>query len=372
MNKFFNEINKNFGFGCMRLPMLNEKDVDFDQVSIMVDDFIKQGFNYFDTAHVYIGGQSEEAIKRCLATRYKRDQFVLTNKLSPNCFNSEEDIVPFLNMQLEACGVEYFDFYLMHALNKTSYENKYKRFNAFKVAEQLKKEGKIKHIGMSFHDSAEVLDLILTEQPCIECVQIQLNYLDYEDASIQSRQCYEVCVKHHKPVIIMEPVKGGSLIRLPNEAFEVLKGLNVSAPNLAIRFAASHNQVMMVLSGMSNIEQMNDNLSFMKDFKPLNNNEFEGASKIAAIIRAKHMIACTGCRYCVDGCPKNIMIPDLFACYNANKYYGDKNANGYYRQHTTNHGKPSECLKCGKCENSCPQHLHIRDLLVEVDKEFSK
>lgn len=369
---YFDDVKKNFGFGCMRLPMA-DGEVDKDEFCRMVDRFISEGFNYFDTAHGYLGGRSEKAIKECLTSRYPRDTYILTDKLTSSFFNSEADIRPFFESQLEICGVEYFDFYLMHAQNKENFE-KYKACRAYETAFELKKEGKIRHVGLSFHDRAEVLDNILTTYPDVEVVQIQLNYADYEDPAVQSRLCYEVCRKHGKPVIVMEPVKGGTLVNLPEPAKKILNDLNGgSAASYAIRFAAGFEGIFMTLSGMSNMEQMNDNLSYMKDFKPLDSTERAAVSKVCEIIKSEHMIACTACRYCTDGCPKHISIPDLFACMNAKKIYRDWNVDYYYENvYTKQGGKASDCIACGKCEKVCPQHLKIRDLLKEVAAEFEK
>lgn len=369
----FDNIKKNFGFGCMRLPMLENGEVDIAQTSKMVDEFLAQGFNYFDTAHGYLDGKSELVLKECLTKRYKREEYILTDKLTKPYFNKQEDIRPFFESQLEACGVEYFDFYLMHAQSKSVFEY-FKKCKAYETALELKNEGKIKHFGISFHDTAEVLDEILTEYPQVEVVQIQFNYLDYDDPVVQSRKCYEVCRRHNKPVIIMEPVKGGYLVNLPEDAKEILEALHGGSPaSYAIRFAASFDGVMMVLSGMSNTEQMNDNLSYMKEFVSLNDTEMEAVKKVADVLHSKHMIPCTACRYCVAGCPKNISIPDLFACMNAKTVFKDWNADYHYNNvHTVHNGKASECIKCGKCEQICPQHLKIRDLLVQVADVFEK
>lgn len=368
-NKFFDNIKTNFGFGCMRLPM-NGKEVDYEETCKMVDTFIENGFNYFDTAHGYIGERSEIALRECLVKRYPREDYILVNKLTNAYFTGEEEIRPLFESQLEACGVEYFDFYLMHAQNAEYFE-KYKKCRAYEIAFELKEEGKVKHVGLSFHDEAVVLDQILTEYPEIEVVQIQFNYVDYEDPAIESRKCYEVCVKHNKPVIVMEPVKGGNLINLPREAQEVFDELKGgSNASYAIRFAASFDNIMMVLSGMSNMAQMEDNISYMKDFKPLTEKEHEAINKVCDIFKAQKLIPCTACKYCVDGCPKKISIPDLFADMNAKKVYGQ--GDWYYMVHTQNAGKASDCIKCGKCENVCPQHLKIRELLEEVSKTFDK
>ena len=366
------KVKKNFGFGCMRLPM-NGDQVDIAETTRMVDEFLAQGFNYFDTAHGYIGGKSELALKECLTSRYPREAYSLTDKLTDSYFKTETDIRPFFESQLEACGVDYFDFYLMHAQNADNFK-KFKACRAYETAFALKAEGRIRHVGLSFHDRAEVLDQILTEYPQVEVVQIQFNYLDYDDIAVQSRKCYEVCRKHGKPVLVMEPVKGGSLVNLPEEAKKVLDDLHGGSPaSYAIRFAAGFPGMMMVLSGMSNMEQMKDNLSYMRDFKPLNETELAAVNKVQEIFHKMNMIPCTACRYCVEGCPKQISIPDLFAIMNIKQLHHDWNADYYYEEvHTAPGRRASDCLKCGKCEKICPQHLPIRKLLEEVAKEFDK
>ena len=372
-NPFFPEIHGNFGFGCMRLPMKDGK-VDYDEFCRMAEAFIASGLNYFDTAHGYIGGQSETAIRDCVAKRYDRGKFLLTDKLTTPYFNKEEDIRPFFESQLQLCGVDYFDFNLIHAQDRNNYQ-KYKRCRAYETAWQLKQEGKIRHFGISFHDKAEVLDMILTEHPEIEIVQIQFNYVDYEDASVESRKVYEVCEKHGKPVIVMEPVKGGSLVNLPAEADKILRELHGgSNASYALRFAASFPNMAMVLSGMSNMAQMEDNLSAMKDFVPLSENEMEAVHKVCDIFRSLNLLPCTGCRYCVDEsqCPKGIRIPDMFSSLNAHEAFHNWNTGYYYNNVITGegHGKASECIRCGKCEKVCPQHLPIRELLKKVATTF--
>ncbi len=361
-NSYFDNIQKNFGFGFMRLPMQGEA-VDIPQTKKMVDLFLERGFNYFDTAHGYLGGQSELALKECLTSRYPRERYILTNKLSGNYFSSQEEILPLFQQQLEACGVDYFDFYLMHAQNRQRFQE-YKQRRAYETVLELKQAGKVRHLGISFHDRAEVLDEILTEYPQIEVVQLQFNYVDYEDEKVESRKCYEVCQKHGKPVIVMEPVKGGSLVNLPEPAQRVLDGLNGgSNASYAIRFAAGFPGVMMVLSGMSTLEQVQDNTGFMADFRPLDDREAAAIEQVRVIFRNQGLIPCTGCRYCTEVCPQGIPIPELFAALNAKRQSQTPAAD-------IPGGKPTDCVRCGQCEKICPQELTIRELLTVVSAEL--
>ena len=363
MNKFFPEIKKNFGFGCMRLPKTGD-DIDQAAFCAMIDKFIADGFNYFDTARPYHGGMSEKMLKVCLAQRHDRSEFLLANKLSPTYFDKEEEIRPLIEDQLATCGVAYFDFYLMHAMSAERHQ-KYLDTRAYEIAQELKAEGKLRHVGMSFHDSAEVLDKILTDRPELEFVQLQFNYVDYNDPKVQSRLCYEVCRKHGKPVLVMEPVKGGTLVNLPEAALELLP--DGSPASYAIRYAAGFEDIIMVLSGMSNMEQMEDNLSYMADFKPLSQQEHEAIDKVRTLYQAQHKIPCTACRYCVDGCPAGIPIPDIFALQNAKLGKEEYDAAAYGSFPAT----VTDCVDCGQCESACPQNLKIRDLLKEVEKSFT-
>ena len=369
MNKY--GIKKNFGFGCMRLPK-KDGDIDYETVCRLFDTFLENGFNYFDTAHGYHNGLSEVALKRCLTSRHDRSEYLITNKLSHNFFSTNEEIRPLFEEQLKATGVDYFDFYLMHAQNADIFE-KFKACRAYETALALRDQGRIRHFGISFHDKATVLEQILTEYPQIEVVQIQFNYADYEDASVESRKVYEVCEKFGKPVIVMEPVKGGNLVKLPDEAHQVLADLHGgSDASYAIRFAAGFPQMFMVLSGMSDMDQINDNVGFMKDFRPLDKRERAAVDKVCEIFRSMNLIPCTDCRYCVDGCPMGIRIPRLFSCMNSKKRFKDWNADFYYETITAKTAKASDCVQCGQCEEACPQHLPIRELLQQVAAEFEK
>ena len=298
--------------------------------------------------------QERNGAEGVLTSRYPRDRYILTDKLTANYFKTEADIRPLFESQLAACGVDYFDFYLMHAQGTTNYPH-FKACRAYETAFALKAERKVRHVGISFHDRAEVLELILTEYPDIEVVQIQFNYVDYDDPAVQSRKCYEICRKFNKPVLVMEPVKGGNLVNLPEEAKAVLEDLHSGSPaSYAIRLAAGFPGMMIVLSGMSNLQQMEDDLAFMRDFKPLNETELAAVKKVQEIFRSKQLIPCTSCRYCTDGCPKHISIPDLFATMNTKQLYHDWNADYYYNVvHTAPGRRVSDCLKCGKCEKAC-------------------
>ena len=365
------KIKKNFGFGFMRLPR-NGEEVDLEQTTRMVDAFMEAGFNYFDTAHGYLGGQSETALRHCLTTRYPRESYVLTNKLSGNFFKTEADILPVFEDQLEACGVDYFDFYLMHAQSRNNFQQ-YKDCRAYETAMALKEAGRIRHMGISFHDTADVLDQILTEYPQIEVVQLQFNYLDFDDTSVQARECWEVCRKHGKPVIVMEPVRGGSLVNLPEQAQAILDTLQGgSNASYAIRFAASFEGIMMVLSVMSNLDMVVENCGFMKSFQPLTDAEHEAIAQVRNYFKSQNLIPCTECRYCTEVCPQGVKIPELFGCLNSKKRFNSWTADLRYENIVKESAGPAECVKCGMCENACPQHLQIRDLLEDVAAQFEK
>ncbi len=372
---------KKLGFGLMRLPQNDANDpanIDIGQVKKMVDMFMEKGFTYFDTAWMYNGFASEKAAKTALVERYPRDSFTLATKLHAGYVNSLEDRDKVFNTQLEKTGAGYFDYYLLHGIEKEMLE-KYEKFDCFQWLQKKKEDGLVRHIGFSFHDTPELLDKILTAHPEMEFVQLQINYLDWESPWIHSRGCYEVARKHNKPVIVMEPVKGGTLAKIPETAENLFKqhSPDMSISSWAIRFAASLEGVMVVLSGMSDIAQMKDNLGYMEELVPLTDDEKAMCFKAAEIINEKIAIPCTGCSYCTDGCPKHIAIPQYFSLYNEDMR--ERLDEKGWTVNFTNYdilngkfGKASDCIGCAHCEGVCPQHLPIIENLKKIASHYGK
>ena len=367
--KIFTEMPK-LGFGLMRLPRLEDKSIDVEQVKVMADMFLAAGMKYFDTAFVYEG--SEEAIRKALVERHPRDSYYLATKLNARVAANAEEAKKQIETSLERTGAGYFDFYLLHALqeeNVAAYED----YGCWDYVRQLKEEGKIRHYGFSFHSTPQRLDQLLSEHPDVEFVQLQLNYADWENPNVQSKACYETARRHGKPIVVMEPVKGGTLASPPQTVREVLKAAapEASLASWAIRYAASLPGVMVVLSGMSNIAQMEDNLSYMKDFRALSEAEQQVITDARKALAAVPQIPCTACHYCTEGCPMQIRIPEIFSALNTKLIWGqEENAKRSYQRVTADSGKASDCIQCLQCEGACPQHIEITSWLQRAASEL--
>ena len=366
-----------FGFGCMRLPVQQAdqpESFDFEKIQQLFDAFLEKGFTYFDTAYTYHGYHGEEGVRKALVERHPRDSFQLATKLPLRDFKDEEDLERIFQEQLEHCGVEYFDYYLLHNMGTNVYE-KCRKYDAFGFVAKKKEEGRIKNIGMSFHDMPELLEEILSQYgDMLDFIQLQINYMDWEQPNVQSRRCLEIACKYGKPVTVMEPCKGGTLVNLPKEAEELLRRARSDASNAswAMRFAASQEGVTRVLSGMNTLEQVEDNAGTFLNFEPVTSEEQKIIDQVKEIIEKNTPIPCTGCAYCTHGCPKGIAIPEYFALYNSiSRTTGSFSSHAvYYNNMSLRHGKASDCIGCRQCERACPQHLPITDYLKDVAAKF--
>ncbi len=373
-------MQKKLGFGLMRLPLLDEKEatsIDLEQTKKMVDAFIERGFTYFDTAWMYCGFESENAVRKALVERYPRESYTLATKLHASFIKEKEDRDKVFEEQRRKTGVTYFDYYLIHDIEPDTYVV-YNKLDCFRWLVEKKEQGLVRKIGFSFHGDARLLEQVLTEHPEMEFVQLQINYLDWDSEKVQSQKCYDLCVKYNKPVIVMEPVKGGTLAKVPKSVEELFLGYHpdMSVPSWAIRFAASLDQVFMVLSGMSSMEQLLDNTGYMEDFKPLDEEETKIVFQAAELLKKDIAVPCTGCSYCTEGCPMQIAIPKYFSLYNIEKKIVKdstwKPQKENYEELAKTYGRASACIACGQCEGICPQHLPIIKYLEDVSACFEQ
>lgn len=368
-----NEINPMLGFGLMRLPQTDSK-IDTAKVCEMVDKYLQSGATYFDTAYVYHGGESERIVYDAIVSRYPRESFTVATKLPAWEMHSIDDRDKIFNAQLEKMGVDYIDYYLLHSVEDGNNYDKYVEYDCFNWAMEKKAQGLIKFFGFSYHGSPDLLVEILDKHPEIEFVQLQINYADWESDLINSRKLYEIVTSRNLPIIVMEPVKGGILAKMNPSIEEEFKKADseASIASWALRFVGSLPGIKVILSGMSNDEQMDDNLKTFANFKPLNEEELKLISKVNDMLNALSLVPCTGCRYCVDGCPSSISIPDIFTALNAKRTFPtDYRPNFVYGGLVDRgSGKASSCLECGQCEEVCPQHLNIIELLKEASGVF--
>lgn len=375
MEHYFGESTPKLGFGLMRLPKGKMGKIDLEQTKEMVDAFMKAGLTYFDTAYVYDGGDSERAIKAALVERYPRESYTLATKLCAWMgAHNEKTAKQQFYTSLERTGAGYFDYYLLHALQAGNYKI-YDKYHIWDFVKEQKEKGLIKHWGFSFHATPDILDEVLTAHPDAEFVQLQLNYADWENPNVTARENYEVARKHGKSIVVMEPVKGGALANPPKAVQKIFDDTNSSASyaSWAIRYAASLDGIITVLSGMSNMAQMEDNLSYMKDFRPLDAEEQKVIQKAQEAINGIKSIPCTACHYCTAGCPKQIPIPEIFAARNKQLVWGKlEEGKKDYAKATASAGTASDCISCGQCERACPQQIHVIERLADCAAVFGK
>ena len=375
MERYFGENTPKLGFGLMRLPRKGMGKIDIEQTKQMVDLFMQAGLTYFDTAYVYDNGDSERAAKAALVDRYPRESFTLATKLCAWMgAHNEQTAKQQFYTSLERTGAGYFDYYLLHALQAGNYKT-YDKYHIWDFVKEQKAKGLIRHWGFSFHATPDILDELLTDHPDAEFVQLQLNYADWENPQVAARENYEVARKHGKSIVVMEPVKGGALANPTKEVGKVLKEASPDASfaSWAIRYAASLDGIITVLSGMSNLEQMQDNLSYMKDFKPLNAQEQIAIRKAQELMHGIKSIPCTACHYCTAGCPKKIPIPEIFAARNQQLVWGQlEEGSRQYSKAVEGAGKAGECIACGQCERACPQQIDVITRLKDCAVQFDQ
>jgi len=369
MTRSFPEITGKLGFGCLRIPIV-DGDIDFKPTCELIDAFLASGNNYFDTSTIYLNGKSEETVRRCVAERYPRDSFKVGNKMTGRLFETIEDVNKAFDAQLQACGVEFFDFYMMHGLNREEYE-KYSRVGLFDWAQQMKAQGKMGHVGFSFHDSATLLEKILDEHPEMEFVQLQVNYADYRDETVQAEKCLQVCREHGKPVFVMEPNKGGILTgELPQAAAEIIARVaereNATVGQLGMLFCGSIPEVEVILSGMGSAREITENDAACRREERLSEESFNELLEVRPVLDASGRIECTQCHYCHDACPMSIDIPRLIGILNGCRAIKGGVQKCYYRTATTDRGKAGDCIGCRSCVSACPQELPIPDLMAEL------
>ena len=375
MERYFGEHTPKLGFGLMRLPKLENGEIDLDQVKKMVDLFMAAGQTYFDTAYVYDGGKSEEAARKALVERYDRSSFTLCTKLNAWMgAHDEESAKQQFFTSLKRTGAGYFDYYLLHALQPSNY-HLYEDWHLWDFVKEQKAKGLIRHWGFSFHATPEILEEVLEKHPDAELVQLQINYADWESEKVAARKCYEIARRHGKSIVVMEPIKGGALANPQPDVAALFKEAapQSSAASWAIRYAASLDGIITVLSGMSNLAQMRDNLSYMKDFQPLSDEEQAVIRKAQALLGAAKSIPCTACHYCTPGCPMNIPIPAIFSARNRQLVGGQLlRGKADYDAATAERGKAKDCIGCGQCESACPQQLSVMTLLKECAGVFDR